>query len=192
MSRIMKDNNWTLPNAITIARIIMVPAFVVAFINSRLDVALFIFILAGMSDAMDGFLARVLKQRSKLGAMLDPVADKLLLVTAYMCLGLGGLVSSWLAVLVISRDVMLIGGMALLHFWGVNIRDKIRPTYLSKFNTTAQIVLVVAALAAPLGWTWQGLLPFLVAVVAASTALSGAHYIFIGLGLFPRGENDAI
>lgn len=186
----MKDNNWTLPNVITIARIVMVPAFVVAFINNRLDLALGLFVLAGVSDALDGFLARMLGQRSKLGAMLDPVADKLLLVTAFLCLALGGLVPSWLAVLVISRDVMLVGGMALLHFWGVNVRDRIRPTYLSKFNTTAQIALVAAALAAPLGWgwDWDGLLPFLAAVVAACTTLSGAHYIYIGLGLFPRGE----
>jgi len=186
-----RQNNWTLPNAITIARIILVPSFVVAFINNRLDLALALFILAGMSDVLDGFLARVLRQRSKLGAMLDPVADKLLLITAYMCLALGGLISSWLAVLVISRDVMLIGGMALLHFWGVNIRDRIRPTYLSKFNTNAQVILVVAVLAAPLGWGWHGLIPFLMAVVVASTTLSGAHYIYIGLGLFPRvGENQ--
>lgn len=183
-----RQNNWTLPNVITIVRIIMVPAFVVAFINNRLDLALLLFVLAGVSDALDGFLARVLRQRSQLGAMLDPVADKLLLITAFMCLALGGLVSSWLAVLVISRDVMLIGGMALLHFWGVNIRDRIRPTYLSKFNTNAQVILVVAVLAAPLGWGWHGLIPFLMAVVAASTTLSGAHYIYIGLGLFPRGE----
>lgn len=189
-----KHTNWTLPNAITIARIIMVPVFVVAFINNKHDAALFLFIIAGVSDALDGFLARVLKQRSQLGAMLDPVADKLLLISAYMCLGLGGLVSIWLAVLVISRDMMLIGGMALLHFWGVNIRDRIRPTWISKFNTSAQIVLVVAVLASYLpgqawqGWPWQELIQVLVPVVAAATTLSGAHYIYVGLGLFPRGE----
>lgn len=185
----MNDNNWTLPNAITVARIIIVPAFVVAFVNNRLDMALALFVLAGASDALDGFLARVLRQRTKLGAMLDPVADKLLLVTAYTCLGLGGLVASWLAVLVISRDVMLVGGLALLHFWGVNVRDQIRPSWLSKFNTTAQIVLVIAILALPWlpGWD-EVVVRILVPVVSAVTALSGAHYIYIGLGLFPRGE----
>ncbi|HDQ39591.1 MAG TPA: CDP-diacylglycerol--glycerol-3-phosphate 3-phosphatidyltransferase [Desulfonatronum sp.] len=183
-----RPNNWTLPNAITVARIIMVPAFVVAFVNGRHDTALLLFVAAGLSDALDGFLARVLRQRSQLGAMLDPMADKLLLITAYMCLGLGGLVSAWLAVLVISRDVMLIGGMALLHFWGVNIRTRIRPTWLSKFNTCAQIVLVIAVLADLPGRLWQGMTQPLVVVVAAATALSGAHYIYVGLGLFPRGE----
>jgi cardiolipin synthase (CMP-forming) len=183
-----ETTNWTLPNAITIARIIMVPAFVVVFINANHAAALLLFIAAGVSDALDGFLARVLRQRTKLGAMLDPMADKLLLITAYMCLGLGGLVSSWLAVLVISRDVMLIGGMALLHFWGVNIRDRIRPTWLSKFNTCAQIVLVIAVLAGVSGQFWEGLMQVLVAIVASATALSGAHYIYIGLGLFPRGD----
>ncbi len=188
MGCVMNENNWTIPNVITIARIIMVPMFVVAFINHQLAAALLIFVLAGVSDGLDGFLARILRQRSKLGALLDPVADKLLLITAYICLGLGGLVASWLAVLVVSRDLMLIGGMALLQFWGVNIRDKIRPTWLSKFNTCAQIVLVVAALASPLGWACQGLLTVLAAIVATSTMLSGVHYIYIGLGLFPRGE----
>jgi len=183
----MPNNNWTLPNMITVARMVMVPVFVVAFIYTRLDLALLLFILAGASDALDGFLARLLRQRSKLGAMLDPVADKLLLITAFICLALEGLVSSWLAVLVISRDVLLVGGMALLHFRGVNVRDRIRPTYLSKFNTNAQVFLVAASLAAPLGWSWPGLLPFLVAVVAASTTLSGAHYLYLGLGLLPRG-----
>lgn len=184
----MNDNNWTIPNVITIARIIMVPMFVVAYINHQLAAALLIFVLAGVSDGLDGFLARILRQRSKLGALLDPLADKLLLVTAYICLGFGEMVASWLAVLVVSRDLMLIGGMALLQLWGVNIRDKIRPTWLSKFNTCVQILLVVVVLTSPWGWAHQGLLSVLAAIVATSTLLSGGHYIYIGLGLFPRGE----
>jgi cardiolipin synthase len=186
----MQDNadaNWTLPNIITIVRIILVPAFVVAFIYNRLELALVLFILAGLSDSLDGFLARVLGQRSQLGAVLDPAADKLLLVTAFTCLALSELIPSWLAVLVISREVLLVGGVALLHFCGVSVRERIRPTYLSKFNTITQVLLIVAALAAALGWSWPGLLPFLTALVAANTILSGAQYIYLGLGMFPRG-----
>lgn len=184
-----KHTNWTLPNVITIARIIMVPAFVVAFINNKHDAALLLFIIAGVSDALDGFLARVLRQRSQLGAMLDPVADKLLLISAYMCLGLGGLVESWLAVLVISRDVLIIGGTALLHFWGVAIQNLTRPVLLSKINTWAQIGLVLAVLAAhSLGQPGPGVIQALVVIVTASTVLSGAYYIYIGLGMFPRLE----
>ena len=181
-----RNNNWTIPNLITIFRIVLVPVFVMLFIDRQFGAALLIFLIAGVSDGLDGFLARVLKQRSQLGALLDPIADKLLLITAYFCLGFAGLVPNWLAVLVISRDLMIIGGMALLHFWGVDVRSRIQPTWLSKFNTCGQIVLIVVVLAVhSIGLPWHGLVQLLVATVTASTVLSGGHYIYIGLGHFP-------
>lgn len=180
------SSNWTIPNVITIFRIVLVPVFVMMFIDQRFGAALLIFLIAGVSDGLDGFLARVLKQRSQLGALLDPIADKLLLITAYFCLGFVGLLPSWLAVLVISRDMMIIGGMALLHFWGVDVRSRIHPTWLSKFNTCGQIVLIVAVLAKySFVLPWAGLIQLLVVTVTLSTVLSGAHYIYIGLGHFP-------
>lgn len=183
------SSNWTIPNLITIFRIILVPVFVMLFIDQRFGAALLVFLIAGMSDGLDGFLARVLRQRSQLGALLDPIADKLLLITAYFCLGFEGLIPNWLAVLVISRDLMIVGGLALLQFWGVDVRTRIHPTWLSKFNTCGQIVLIVAVLAKySLALPWAGLIQLLVITVSVSTVLSGAHYIYIGLGHFPGEE----
>ncbi|WP_045220976.1 CDP-alcohol phosphatidyltransferase family protein [Desulfonatronum thioautotrophicum] len=179
------QSNWTIPNLITLFRIVLVPVFVVLFIDQRFGAALVVFLVAGVSDGLDGFLARVLQQRSQLGALLDPVADKLLLVTAYLSLGLTGLLPSWLAVLVISRDLLIIGGMALLHIWGVDVRARIQPTRLSKVNTCGQIVLIIGVLAMhSFALPWHGLVLGLVVLVTASTVLSGIHYVAIGLGHF--------
>ncbi|TVQ97788.1 MAG: CDP-diacylglycerol--glycerol-3-phosphate 3-phosphatidyltransferase [Desulfovibrionales bacterium] len=179
------QSNWTIPNLITLFRIVLVPVFVVLFIDQRFGAALVVFLVAGVSDGLDGFLARVLQQRSQLGTLLDPVADKLLLVTAYLGLGLTGLLPSWLAVLVISRDVLIIGGMALLHVWGEDVRARIQPTRLSKVNTCGQIVLIIGVLAMhSFALPWHGLVQGLVVLVTASTVLSGIHYVAIGLKHF--------
>lgn len=184
-----ENNNWTLPNLITIGRIFIVPFFAAAFVSQRFGLALTLFLIAGISDGLDGYLARGLMQRSRLGALLDPLADKLLMVTAYLCLGIAALIPGWLAILVISRDFMILGGMTLLHSQGVDVRNQIHPTRLSKFNTFLQILLIVFVLAShSLDFAWPGAVRFLVAAVTASTILSGAHYIIIGLGLFPAED----
>lgn len=184
-------DNWTIPNLITVARIILVPVFIMLFLDQRFALALLVFLVAGLSDGLDGFLARVLHQRTQLGAMLDPLADKLLVATAYVCLGMGALIPSWLAVLVVSRDMLIVGGLALLHFWGVSVRDRIAPTVLSKINTCGQIALIVAVLAQySFALPWQALIHVLIVTATVTTTLSGAHYIFTGLGLFPGTEQD--
>ncbi|MFW6235336.1 MAG: CDP-alcohol phosphatidyltransferase family protein, partial [Desulfovibrionales bacterium] len=122
-----QDNNWTIPNLLTVFRILITPVFVVAFVNGQIMTAWWLFFLAGVTDGLDGFLARVLKQRSKLGAMIDPLADKVLLVTAFVMLGIKGWLPSWLVILVVSRDVIIVGGLGVLHFWSVHIKERIKP-----------------------------------------------------------------
>lgn len=184
------ERNWTLPNAITVARILLTPAFVVAFVNDRFDIAWILFAVAGVSDALDGFLARVLKQRSPLGAMLDPLADKVLLVTTYICLAMQGWLPKWLAILVVSRDGIIVGGLALLQFWGADVRGSIRPTFVSKATTAAQICLVLfLMLQRTVLWDMPHAQDWLEVLTGALTAISGAYYVRIGLGLFPYDED---
>ncbi|WP_282571768.1 CDP-alcohol phosphatidyltransferase family protein [Roseomonas acroporae] len=170
----------TLPNVITLMRLCAVPATIWLILQGRLDAAFWLFVAAGVSDGLDGWLARVRNARSALGALLDPVADKALLVSVYVTLAAIGVLPDWLAILVVFRDLVIVGGVALLALLGP--RPPIRPLPISKLNTLLQIALAGVALllagpgralGGPLGW----LQPALVWLVAASTLASGAAYV---------------
>lgn len=190
------EKNWTIPNLLTIFRVLLTPVFVVLFMQERLYSALLTFGLAGLTDALDGTIARVLHQRSRLGAMLDPLADKILLVTSFVCLAIKGWIPGWLAVVVVSRDVIIVGGLAVLSFSGVDLKERIKPLMISKINTTAQMLLILAVLGGRAFFgngdeaaliLAQGIL---VATVAVLSVLSGALYIFKWFGSFPTdGKN---
>ncbi len=185
------NRNLTLPNVLTVMRLLITPGFILAFLNGRLVEAWWLFTAAGVTDALDGFLARVLDQRSRLGAVLDPLADKVLVVTAFLLLGHQGWLPQWLVVTVISRDVLIVGGMALLNMWGVDVLEQVAPTMLSKCNTTAQLGLVFLSLAQrTFEFGWPGTERALVAAVGALTVTTGMHYIVVGLSLFPASEKD--
>ncbi|MFL1460606.1 CDP-alcohol phosphatidyltransferase family protein [Roseococcus sp. DSY-14] len=164
-----------LPNLITLGRLVLVPATVWLMLQQRLDLAFLCFLLAGLSDALDGWLARVLDARSPLGAMLDPLADKALLVCVFVTLALMGLVAGWLALLVVLREVLILGGIGLL--WARGQRPEIAPLRVSKLNTFAQIALAALALFVH-GWVpalaWA-LAPAQV-LVAVTTVLSLLAY----------------
>ena len=166
----------TLPNLITLARLCAVPATVWLILEGRMAWAFGLFVAAGLSDGLDGWLARVRNARSVLGALLDPVADKALLVSVYVTLAAVGALPSWVAILVVFRDALILGGIALL--WGVGRPPEIRPLRVSKANTVLQILLAGAALAvAGFGldagwWFWA-----LMAATALSTLASGAAYV---------------
>ncbi len=130
---------WTIPNLITIFRILLTPGFVIAYLDQNFFVAWMLFMIAGFSDGLDGFLARVMNQRSEFGAMIDPLADKILLVTSFLCLSIQGFISQWLSVLVISRDLIIVGGLVLLKFYGVEVEKKIDPLWTSKITTALQL-----------------------------------------------------
>ena len=134
----------TLPNAITFARLCAVPATVWLMLRHDLHAAFAVFVAAGLSDAVDGWLARRRGGGNAIGAVLDPVADKALLVSMYVTLAAVGVLPDWLAILVVFRDVVIVGGVLVLAVLGHAVR--IRPLLVSKLNTAMQIVLVAVAL----------------------------------------------
>ena len=175
------SGHFTLPNAITLARLCAVPATVWLILQGRLDWAFWVFVAAGISDGLDGWLARRRNARSQLGAILDPIADKALLVSVYVTLAVTGVLPDWLAILVVFRDLLIVGGVLLLYL--LEEPPAIRPLMISKLNTVAQIGLAAGALLlAGYGWGDAWLLDALVPVVAVTTIVSGAGYVMRAAG----------
>lgn len=135
----------TLPNLITIGRLILVPLIVVAITSGRWLEAFVIFVAAGVSDAVDGFLAKRFDMASELGAYLDPLADKALIVSIYVTLAMMGVVPIWLGVLVVSRDLMIVA--AVILSWLMERPLAMAPFAISKINTAAQIAFAAVLLA---------------------------------------------
>ncbi|WP_255575123.1 CDP-alcohol phosphatidyltransferase family protein [Caldovatus aquaticus] len=175
---------FTLPNAITLARLCAVPAAIWLMLQHRLDIAFWVFVGAGVSDAADGWLARARNARSALGAVLDPMADKALLVSVYVTLAAIGVLPDWLAILVVFRDLLIVGGVLVLAVIGAP--PPIRPLLVSKVNTAAQIGLAALALLVG-GYALElgGLVAAMVWIVAATTLASGAAYV---VSTIRRGE----
>jgi cardiolipin synthase len=174
-----------IPNILTVLRILVTPLFVIFLIRDQHRYALLVFILAGVSDGLDGLIARWLNQRSDLGAVLDPIADKLLLTAAYITLGILKDIPGWLAVLVISRDVLIVTGIAVLAF--ADIHFDIRPSLISKWTTVFQILMIAFSLLEPDfsgAETWLRVLGW---VTAGITVLSGLHYTYLGLHILQTG-----
>ncbi len=134
----------TIPNIITIMRFLLVPAIVYALLSGSLGWALVTFLVAGISDGVDGFIARQFNQRSELGAYIDPVADKVMLVSVFVVLGYLGELPLWLVILTVSRDAFIVGAVMLASVMGNPLAMK--PLLVSKANTVAQIVLVAFVL----------------------------------------------
>jgi len=134
-----------LPNLISIMRLLLVPVIIGLIADGDWQLALYGFVIAGLSDALDGYIARAYDLRTELGAHLDPLADKALLVSIFVTLGLIGLFPVWLVILVVTRDILIVGGIILAWLLGSPIA--VRPLALSKLNTFGQIVLAASALA---------------------------------------------
>ena len=166
----------SIPNLITLGRILLVPVVVWAIIYGELWLAFVLFLAAGVSDAVDGFLAKRFNMASELGAYLDPLADKTLIVSIYVTLGIAGKIPLWLVILVVSRDIMIIG--AIMLSWLLGSPLKVKPLLVSKLNTVAQIVFACVVLAS-LGFNLRAdnLIFALIPVVAALTLLSVAAYV---------------
>lgn len=165
-----------LPNLITIARILMVPVVVWAIASREMQVAFLLFLAAGASDAVDGFLAKRFDMASELGAHLDPLADKALIVSIYVSLGITEAIPRWIVILVVSRDILIIGGIMLAWFLGRPMT--VKPLLVSKLNTAAQIVfasLVLAALA--FGFDAEPAQTAIMWTVAALTLISVGFYM---------------
>jgi len=166
----------SIPNLITLGRILLVPIVVWAIASGAMWIAFVLFLGAGLSDAVDGYLAKRFHMTTELGAYLDPLADKALIVSIYITLGIYGLIPGWLVILVVSRDIMIVG--AVMLSWLVGTPVKVKPLLVSKLNTVAQIVFACVVLGT-LGFAYP--LPkvslVLMALVAALTLLSVAAYV---------------
>ena len=168
-----------LPNLLTIFRILIIPVFINLLIYGYHAWALTVFLVAGLTDGLDGLIARVSNQRTKLGTYLDPMADKLLLTASFLTLAILQAIPVWSAVIVVSRDVILILGALILHL--TQTSQEISPTFLGKSTTAAQLVYVVLVLLTIVteGST-ASLIPVLVITIAL-TIFSGLHYIYRGI-----------
>jgi cardiolipin synthase len=165
-----------LPNLITVGRIFLVPFIVWAITVGQFQLAFWLFVAAGLSDAVDGFLAKRLEAKSEFGAYLDPLADKALLMSIYVTLGIAGQLPAWLVIGVVSRDIMILG--AVIVAWIVEKPLTIQPHIVSKLNTLAQILLVIAVLASDaFAFDWMLIRQGLVFAVAVLTGLSAAFYL---------------
>lgn len=179
----------TVANALTILRMLLIPVFVNALWYSRPDIALWVFSIAGVTDLLDGALARWLHQRSRLGAILDPAADKLLLVSAFIVLSIPQIevrhhIPVWLMTLVVARDVIIVTSAAVIHLTTGNVRFK--PTWLGKISTGTQVValfilLVMNHLGRDSAWVTAAM-----AAVCLTTVASGLHYIYFARTLVEK------
>lgn len=181
-------------NGLTAVRILLLPLFAWLLISGRPKEAVVVFVACGISDLLDGVLARWLHQRTLIGAYLDPIADKLLMATAFIVLAIVHTIPTWLTVLVISRDIFILIGCFLC----LMLLDEfeIYPTRFSKFNTLVQVLTVVYFLAlnaypAAFGWEPGGEHPVTTTVAlslcAATTAISGIQYVAIGMRKLANG-----
>jgi len=181
----------TIPNFLTLLRIIAVPVFLILVSNGRYGAAFALFLAAGVTDAADGVIARLTGQHSELGASLDPLADKLLLVSSFVILTFVGVFPVWLMILVLTRDVVILAGYLAIYFISTPI--VVRPTPVGKFNTFLEMMAVgfaLITLARPdiamslvNQATWYA--------AACTIAVSGTHYVYTGLLWYQRQGTPA-
>lgn len=179
-----------LANRITIARIILIPFFIAAIVYSKMNIALVLFILAIISDGVDGFIARALKQKTQLGTILDPVADKLLLLSAYICLSVANTIPEhlkmppYVPIIIISRDVIIVLGSVMIHIIKGDL--KVSPSIAGKVTTFFQMIAIVAVL---IGFKYSFILWN---SAIALTVISGVDYIIKGSKLLGENHNSAV
>jgi cardiolipin synthase len=170
-------NRLNIPNTVTVGRILLVPFVVWAIIAGEHQLAFWLFVAAGVSDAVDGFLAKRLGAQSEFGAYLDPLADKALLMSIYITLGIAGHLPLWVVIAVVSRDIMILG--AIVVSWLVGKPLDIHPLVVSKLNTLAQILLATFVLAADaFMFNTSPILEGLLATVGVLTLLSAGAYLY--------------
>ncbi len=196
----MSSRIVTVPNMLTIFRMVLIPVFVTLVFYQRFLLALAAFVVAGITDGLDGLLARRFDQRSQLGTVLDPIADKLMLVTAFVVLSMRSVfpqpvpnhlpIPFWVTIAVISRDVFIVVGAAAINIM-TGFRG-FRPSWLGKVNTTVQIIaiaIIMFAASVPYGTGYY--LPTLYATVFALVLISGAHYVFFASKLLNEDRNPS-
>ncbi len=178
------------PNFITVIRILLTPLFVIFLQRNMFPSAILVFTIAGVSDGLDGFIARYFNQRTELGAYLDPIADKFLLIASFVTLGVQQYIPGWLAVIVISRDIVIVMGIAVLNIMDVKIR--IHPTLISKMTTFVQLFTVFLTLLYPQTPSEPLTKYVMFWITAVLTTFSGLHYMMLGLNTFQNGQDKLI
>ena len=171
--------DMNIPNSLTILRILLIPCYIGLLVYGRFGQALIVLLVAGLTDALDGLIARVTNQHTRLGAVLDPLADKLLLTSGFITLSMIHLVPLWVTILVVSRDVILLLGTAVAHF--TESRVDLTPTFLGKGTTFLQlayVVMVIFLSSRRIDLTLM--LPLLFGMISF-TLLSGLHYLYRGV-----------
>ena len=180
-----------IPNTLTVIRIVLVPVIVILLIQGEYGKALICFIIAGVTDGLDGLLARILNQTTVVGAYLDPLADKALVISMFTTLAIVGVIPGWLAVVVISRDCIILGGILVLTLMSVN--PEIKPSFVSKINTTLQLVTIFFAFLLKIGSAgkhFHEAFLFVCWLTVFFTVISGADYLLKGMKLINRGHGN--
>ncbi len=177
------------PNVLTVLRIILVPIIIICLIQGQYLSALLLFVIAGITDGLDGFFARILKQKSVLGSYLDPLADKTLISSSFIALSVMGMLPAWLTVIVISRDCIILLGISVLTL--LSIPFEVRPALISKMTTAFQLlaiflVLLIASYPVQLDGKWITWVFWLTAVL---TIASGLGYLVRGIK-YINGESN--
>lgn len=167
-----------IPNVLTVMRILLVFPFAYLLLNQSNVAALWVFFIAGVSDGVDGFLARQFQWRSRFGAIADPLADKLLLIVSYLVLAWLHIIPAWLVLLILGRDIVIVVGALLYHYRIKHLN--VEPSLLGKLCTFTQIAYVILVLIDLAGYGELGLfVDYGVLLVALVTLLSGVHYIAV-------------
>jgi len=172
-----------IPNTLTVLRIIFVPVIVILLMQGEFFKALIFFTLSGITDGLDGFLARILNQQTELGAYLDPIADKALMVSCFITLSVKHVIPGWLSVIVVSRDCIILIGIAVLAIMSISFQ--IRPTMISKMTMFFKLLTIFTVLilhTLSLASETAMILMGLYIVTSLLTIVSGLNYIFKGIG----------
>ena len=171
----------TVPNVLTLGRILLTPLLVWLLLDGDLELALLVFLIAGLTDGLDGMIARVFNQKSRLGAYLDPLADKILLVSSFILLAHLQVVPVWLVIIAVSRDVIILLGIMTLMFHDIDFA--IKPSWVSKATTVFQLVTVLASMSSSLFRLPTPVYWALYLITAALSIASGVHYLLKGVSL---------
>lgn len=187
-----------LPNILTVSRIFLVPVFIIFLVDHLFLYAMFVFIYAGISDGLDGFIARYFNQKTTIGAYLDPVADKLLITSSFICLAMLDIMPSGVTIIVISRDILIITGIIILFI--SDVKFTIRPSFVSKCTTTVQLGTVFVVLTHTVLPDYnfiEKLAGYLYFLTIIFSIISGFHYTYKGMNLLQEnnsgnqtGKND--
>ncbi|MBX9697720.1 MAG: CDP-alcohol phosphatidyltransferase family protein [Alphaproteobacteria bacterium] len=179
----------TIPNFISLGRLLVVPIIIWLILAHHMQAAFYLFIAAGISDILDGLLARAFREQSIIGSYLDPIADKVLLMGVFVTLGTQSLLPLWLIIMILFRDLLILGGVLLLILFEKSLR--LKPSMISKINTLIQIVLITYVLteqAFNLGFPWIHNL--LIVITSLTTILSGAGYVKIWVKHMKENEQS--